>query len=279
MRLLAFTDLAEAAGRPGRRAWDGGTTNALRPPWPARGNLSSLMRKVHHVSRIAPRDLVRGSVTSVTRRRIPSTCSIRCAASKASIARLSMPPAPCRCLVGGDRPGDLADLRALVASGHKLGSMVHFDAHSDVNDRWPGRRNLHHGTLPAELTRKVLLDLLRIGADRHHALVVGRTTTLSSGRVASVIHDGGVRQELGVEATLAEARWCGRRADHASFDVDVPTLACARHRYPGDRRHDQPPGLCSWSAACAGWTWSAPTWWKARRCSMAGGATAWWWRP
>ena len=61
MRLPAFTDPAALQVGLIGVPWDGGTTNragARHGPREVR-NLSSLMRKVHHVSRIAPYDLVR----------------------------------------------------------------------------------------------------------------------------------------------------------------------------------------------------------------------------
>jgi len=61
MRLPVFSDPADVQIALIGVPWDGGTTNragARHGPREVR-NQSSLMRKVHHVSQIAPYDLVR----------------------------------------------------------------------------------------------------------------------------------------------------------------------------------------------------------------------------
>src|SRR3954454_2953547 len=108
--------------------WDGGTTNrpgARHGPREIR-NMSSLMRRVHHVSRIAPYELARvgdhgdAPVNPIdlhdTLERIEALYARLHAAGAVPLS------------AGGDHLVTLPIMRA-IARGRPLG-MVHFDAHS-----------------------------------------------------------------------------------------------------------------------------------------------------
>jgi len=124
--------------------WDGGTTNrpgARHGPREIR-NMSSLMRRLHHVSRIAPYDLCRvadlGDVSvnpielMVTMQLVEDFFARVHAAGAAPLS------------AGGDHLITLPILRA-IARERPVG-MVHFDAHSDTSDSYFGGAKYTHGT-------------------------------------------------------------------------------------------------------------------------------------
>ena len=166
MRLPAFEDPAQVriglVGVP----WDGGTTNragARHGPREVR-NMSSLMRKVHHVSRIAPYDLVRvGDLGDAPVNPIDLLDSLKqiegffSTLHQAGVVPLS---------VGGDHLVTLPIFRALAR--HRPIGMVHFDAHSDTNDRYFGNNPYTHGTPFRRAIEEGLLDPHR--ADRYSRL-------------------------------------------------------------------------------------------------------------
>lgn len=136
--------------------WDGGTTNragARHGPREIR-NMSSFMRKVHHVSRIAPYDLARiadlgdAPVNPIdlmdTLGRIEKFFAKVHAAGALPIS------------AGGDHLITLPIYRA-IAKGRPVG-MVHFDAHSDTNDRYFGNNKYTHGTPFRRAVEEGLLD-------------------------------------------------------------------------------------------------------------------------
>src|SRR5437899_3291648 len=124
--------------------WDGGTTNragARHGPREVR-NMSSFIRKVHHVSRIAPYELCRiadlGDAPVNPIDLVDSLGRIEKFFAKvhaAGAAPLS---------VGGDHLATLPIFRAIAAK-RPIG-MVHFDAHSDTNDQYFGVSKYTHGT-------------------------------------------------------------------------------------------------------------------------------------
>ena len=124
--------------------WDGGTTNragARHGPREIR-NMSSFMRKVHHVSRIAPYDLARiADLGDAPVNPIDLMDTLgRVEKFYAKVHAAGALPVS----AGGDHLITLPIYRA-IAKGQPIG-MVHFDAHSDTNDRYFGDNKYTHGT-------------------------------------------------------------------------------------------------------------------------------------
>src|SRR5882724_2653238 len=124
--------------------WDGGTTNragARHGPREIR-NMSSFMRKVHHVSRIAPYDLARfadlGDAPVNPIDLMDTLGRVERFYQKVHAAG-ALPLS-----AGGDHLITLPIFRA-IAKDRPIG-MVHFDAHSDTNDRYFGDNKYTHGT-------------------------------------------------------------------------------------------------------------------------------------
>lgn len=100
--------------------------------------------------------------------------------------------------------------------------MVHFDAHSDTNDRYFGDNPYTHGTPFRRAIEEGLLDPLR-------TVQIGIRGSVYSPDDDAFARECGIRVihmeefvELGVEATLAEARRVvGDGPTYVSFDVDV----------------------------------------------------------
>ncbi|MDR0212471.1 MAG: agmatinase [Comamonas sp.] len=220
MRLPAFEDPAQVdialVGVP----WDGGTTNragARHGPREVR-NQSSLMRRVHHVSRIAPYDLLRvGDLGDAPTNPINLHDALgrieqffRCI-HKAGAIPLS---------IGGDHLVTLPIFRALAAQ--RPVGMVHFDAHSDTNDRYFGDNPYTHGTPFRRAVEEGLLDPKR-------TVQIGIRGSIYSADDEAFARACGIRviameefAALGVAATLAEARRVvGDGPTYISFDVDV----------------------------------------------------------
>ena len=220
MRLPAFTDPAALQVGLVGVPWDGGTTNragARHGPREVR-NLSSLMRKVHHVSRIAPYDLVRvGDLGDAPVNPIDLLDSLR---RIEGFYRQVHAAGTLPLSVGGDHLVTLPIFRALGRE-RPLG-MVHFDAHSDTNDRYFGDNPYTHGTPFRRAIEEGLLDPLR-------TVQIGIRGSVYSPDDDAFARECGIRVihmeefvELGVEATLAEARRVvGDGPTYVSFDVDV----------------------------------------------------------
>ena len=124
--------------------WDGGTTNragARHGPREVR-NQSSLMRKVHHVSKIAPFELCSvADVGDVSVNPIDlMDALVRIEKGITDIVAAGARPLS----VGGDHLTTLPVLRA-VAAERPVG-LIHFDAHSDTNDTYFGDNSFTHGT-------------------------------------------------------------------------------------------------------------------------------------
>ena len=136
--------------------WDGGTTNragARHGPREIR-NMSSFMRKVHHVSRIAPYDLARiadlGDAPVNPIDLMDTLARVEKFYAKVHAAG-ALPLS-----AGGDHLITLPIYRA-IAKGRPVG-MVHFDAHSDTNDRYFGDNKYTHGTPFRRAVEEGLLD-------------------------------------------------------------------------------------------------------------------------
>lgn len=220
MRLPLFDDPAQVQIALVGVPWDGGTTNragARHGPREVR-NQSSLMRKVHHVSRIAPYELVRvGDLGDAPVNPIDLLDSLKqiegffSQLHQAGAVPLS---------VGGDHLVTLPIFRAL-ARQRPIG-MVHFDAHSDTNDRYFGDNLYTHGTPFRRAIEEGLLDPRR-------TVQIGIRGSIYSADDEDFAKDCGIRvihmeefADLGVEATLAEARRVvGAEPTYISFDIDV----------------------------------------------------------
>jgi guanidinopropionase len=160
MRLPHVTDAARLdialIGVP----WDGGTTNragARHGPREIR-NMSSFMRKVHHVSRIAPYDLARIADFGDA-----PVNPIDLMDTLGRIEKFYAKVHAAGCLplsAGGDHLVTLPIYRA-IAKGRPIG-MVHFDAHSDTNDRYFGDNKYTHGTPFRRAVEEGLLDPKRV---------------------------------------------------------------------------------------------------------------------
>jgi len=220
MRLPIFEDPSKVQLALVGVPWDGGTTNragARHGPREVR-NMSSLMRKVHHVSRIAPYDLVRiGDLGDAPVNPIDLLDSLkRIEAFFRQIHEAGTVPLS----VGGDHLVTLPIFRALAQNG-PIG-MVHFDAHSDTNDRYFGDNPYTHGTPFRRAIEEGLLDPKR-------TVQIGIRGSIYSADDEAFAEECGIRvihmeefSEIGVEATIAEARRIvGDGPTYVTFDVDV----------------------------------------------------------
>ncbi|MBD9514899.1 agmatinase [Pseudomonas sp. BGr12] len=220
MRLPIFEDPAQVdialLGVP----WDGGTTNragARHGPREVR-NQSSLMRKVHHVSHIAPYDLLRiGDIGDAPVNPIDLLDSLK---QIEGFYRRIHAAGTVPLSVGGDHLVTLPIFRALAAE-RPIG-MVHFDAHSDTNDRYFGDNPYTHGTPFRRAIEEGLLDPKR-------TVQIGIRGSIYDADDEAFALEQGIRvihmeefADLGVAATLAEVRRVvGQGPTYVTFDVDV----------------------------------------------------------
>nr|WP_223186925.1 agmatinase [Pseudomonas nitroreducens] len=220
MRLPIFEDPAQVdialLGVP----WDGGTTNragARHGPREVR-NQSSLMRKVHHVSHIAPYDLVRvGDIGDAPVNPIDLLDSLK---RIEGFYRRIHAAGAIPLSVGGDHLVTLPIFRALAAE--RPVGMVHFDAHSDTNDRYFGDNPYTHGTPFRRAIEEGLLDPKR-------TVQIGIRGSIYDADDEAFAQECGIRvihmeefADLGVEATLAEVRRVvGQEPTYVTFDVDA----------------------------------------------------------
>ena len=199
--------------------WDGGTTNragARHGPREIR-NMSSFMRKVHHVSRIAPYDLARiadfgdAPVNPID---LMDTLG-RIERFYAKIHAAGALPLS----AGGDHLVTLPIFRA-IAQGQPIG-MVHFDAHSDTNDRYFGDNKYTHGTPFRRAVEEGLLDPKR-------TVQIGIRGSIYSPDDMSFAENSGMRviymeefTQLGPAKVIEiTRRVVGDGPTYVSFDVD-----------------------------------------------------------
>jgi guanidinopropionase len=219
MRLPYFEDPADVdiglVGVP----WDGGTTNrpgARHGPRQMR-DMSTLMRRVHHVSGIAPYELARiGDLgdTPVNPASIDDSLK-RIEAFYARLHKAGTVPLT----AGGDHLVILPILRA-IARRRPLG-VVHFDAHSDTWDTYFGGHKYTHGT---PFRRAIEEDLI----DPKRTIQIGIRGSLYGNDDLKWAYDQGIRVvtieeyfDLGPEKVIAEARRVvGDQPTYVSFDVD-----------------------------------------------------------
>jgi guanidinopropionase len=199
--------------------WDGGTTNrpgARHGPREIR-NMSTLMRRVHHVSKVAPYELCRvGDHGDTPVNPINLIDSLRrieqffTAVHAGGAFPLS---------AGGDHLITLPILRA-IAREHPVG-IVHFDAHSDTSDSYFGGEKYTHGTPFRRAIEEGLIDPKRM-------IQIGIRGSMYSADEKDWAESVGIRIvhieeyfRLGPEAVIAMARdIVGDGPTYVSFDVD-----------------------------------------------------------
>lgn len=199
--------------------WDGGTTNragARHGPREIR-NMSSLIRRINHASRIAPFELCRiADVGDAPVNPISVTATLdRIHGFFERIVAAGVVPLS----AGGDHLVTLPILRA-VAAERPVG-MVHFDAHSDTQDSYFGGERYTHGTPFRRAVEEGLLDPRRV-------VQIGIRGSLYDAHDMDFASSNGMRvitieefYDLGIEAVIAEARHiAGDGPTYVSFDVD-----------------------------------------------------------
>jgi len=199
--------------------WDGGTTNragARHGPREVR-NMSSFMRKVHHVSRIAPYELSRiADLGDAPVNPIDLGDSLkRIEQFFAKVHAAGAVPLS----VGGDHLITLPIFRA-IARQQPVG-MIHFDAHSDTNDRYFGDNRYTHGTPFRRAVEEGLLDPKR-------TVQIGIRGSIYGPGDMDFAESSGMRViymeefcKLGEDKVVAEARRVvGDAPTYISFDVD-----------------------------------------------------------
>jgi guanidinopropionase len=199
--------------------WDGGTTNragARHGPREIR-NMSSFMRRVHHVSRIAPYELARvADLGDAPVNPIDLHDSLR--RIEAFFAKVHAAGA-LPLSAGGDHLVTLPIFRA-IAKARPIG-MIHVDAHSDTNDRYFGDNKYTHGTPFRRAVEEGLLDPRRV-------IQIGIRGSIYSTDDMDFAEGAGMRviymeefAKIGVEKVVAEARRvAGEGPCYISFDVD-----------------------------------------------------------
>lgn len=200
--------------------WDGAVTNragARHGPREVR-NMSSLIRRVHHVSNINPFTLCRvGDVGDTPVNPINNDRMLAMIeAFYADLHAAGVVPLSC----GGDHLITLPIFRALFKDGPPVG-MVHFDAHTDTADTAFDGERYHHGTPFRRAVEEGLLDPKR-------TIQIGIRGARSDADYNDFSHESGMRvvyieefYELGVDAVIAEARRVvGDGPVYISFDVD-----------------------------------------------------------
>lgn len=206
--------------------WDGGTTNragARHGPREVR-NLSSLMRRAHHVSGIAPFSVANvadvGDLT-VNPINLMDGLALIEQGMKAIVATGALPLS-----VGGDHLTTLPVLRAVAHNG-PIG-MIHFDAHTDTNDTYFGNNPYTHGTPFRRAIEEGLLDSKRI-------VQIGIRGSIYDPSEHDWAKAQGIRiiymeefVERGATSVMEEARSIVGKADtYITFDIDSidPSMA------------------------------------------------------
>ncbi len=200
--------------------FDGGVTNrpgARHGPREMR-NSSTLMRAIHHVTKVDPYELCRiGDMGDVAFQRIYEieACLDDIAEFYGRVHAAGAAPLS----AGGDHAITLPIFRAIADKGQPLG-MVHIDAHTDTWDEFLGSRYMH-GTPFRRAVEEGLLDpkrTIQIGIRGAQNSDEGWTFSLESGMRVVFMEEF---TKLGVEAVIAEARRVvGAGPTYVSFDVD-----------------------------------------------------------
>ena len=206
--------------------WDGGTTNragARHGPREVR-NLSSLMRRAHHVSGIAPfsvANIADVGDLAVNPINLMDGLALIEQGMKAIIAAGALPLS-----VGGDHLTTLPVLRAVAHKG-PIG-MIHFDAHTDTNDTYFGNNPYTHGTPFRRAIEEGLLDpkrIVQIGI-RGSIYDPGEHDWAKAQGIRIIYMEEFV--ERGATSVMEEARSVVGKADtYITFDIDSidPSMA------------------------------------------------------
>lgn len=226
MRLPLATSAAELDVALFGIPWDGGTTNragARHGPREVRSQ-SSLMRSTHHVSGVEPFKLARvADIGDLSVNPIDLLDALaRIEAGVRTIVEAGAVPLA----VGGDHLTTLPVLRAVARSGPV--GMIHFDAHSDTNDRYFGDNPYTHGTPFRRAVEEGLLDPRRV-------VQIGIRGSIYAPDEHAWAKDQGIRivymEEFvrrGTSDIMAEARAIvGDGPTYISFDIDCidPSMA------------------------------------------------------
>ena len=180
-------------------------------------NMSSLMRTVHHVTRVNPYKLCRVADMGD----VPITKAFHIEASHANITEFYRKVHAAGAVplsAGGDHSISLPILRAIAAE--RPVGMVHIDAHTDTCDEELGSK-FSHGTPFRRAVEEGLLDpkgTVQIGIRGAQNSEEGWAFSLESGMRVIFIEEF---TKLGVEAVITEARRvAGDGPTYISFDVD-----------------------------------------------------------
>ena len=200
--------------------WDGGTTNrpgARHGPRQMR-DASTMMRKVHHATRIKPYELCRcadlGDVP-VNPINVADTLG-RVERFFDQVAAAAITPIT----AGGDHLVTLPILRALART--RPVGLVHFDAHTDTWDRYFGDERYTHGTPFRRAVEEGLLEPTRM-------IQIGIRGSMNADDEKDWTGAQGIRvieieeyAELGPRKVVEEARRIvGDGPVYVSFDVDA----------------------------------------------------------
>lgn len=200
--------------------WDGGTTNRAGTRHGPRElrNASSLVRRIHPVTRRSPYDYARvGDLGDVRINPVDLQDSLaRIEAWYHALNQQQVMPLT----AGGDHLTTLPILRAL--GRNKPLGMIHFDAHSDTNDSYFGGERFTHGTPFRRAVEEGVLDpkrTVQIGirgalfsADEHRWAEENGITIIRMEQV----------NEQGIERVMQRAREIvGDQSTYISFDIDV----------------------------------------------------------
>lgn len=199
--------------------WDGGTTNragARHGPREIR-NQSSFIRRIHQTTLTSPYDICNVADlgdTSVNPIDLMDTLK-RVEEFFARVHSAGTVPLT----AGGDHLITLPIMRAIARDG-TIG-MVHFDAHTDTNDRYFGENKYTHGTPFRRAVEEGLLDPKR-------TIQIGIRGSLYTKNDYDYVRETGIRMiaieeyfEMGVDAVIEEARRVvGYGPTYISFDVD-----------------------------------------------------------
>ncbi|MCF7699842.1 agmatinase [Loktanella sp. M215] len=206
--------------------WDGGTTNragARHGPREVR-SMSSLMRRAHHVSGVAPFSIANvADVGDLQVNPINLTDGLALIQRGMTdiVATGAIPLS-----VGGDHLTTLPVLRA-VATGGPVG-LIHFDAHSDTNDTYFGDNPYTHGTPFRRGIEEGLIDPKRM-------VQIGIRGSVYDPTEHDWAREQGIRViymeefiQRGAASVMEEARSIvGDGATYVTFDVDSidPSMA------------------------------------------------------
>lgn len=199
--------------------YDGGTTNrpgARHGPREMR-DMSSLMRQIHHVTRINPYELCRvADVGDVPFEKVFQVDQVLADIEYfyRSLHRNNVLPIS----AGGDHSITFPIFRA-IARSEPLG-MIHIDAHTDTWDEFQGSK-FTHGAPFRRAVEEGLLDpkrTVQIGIRGAQNTTEGWDFSINSGMRVIFIEEF---NDIGVDAVIDEARKIvGDQPTYISFDVD-----------------------------------------------------------